>query len=148
MGKKKMKRLAELYSPIICFHSKEKYFPCSIEYFIRHCSVWNGKKELFGLYRIRKLPDEKFENITIKFNKEYKYGQTNEIDENEIKNVPYYFHFYETRTSYRIVYMFLFAYNGSKTFDIKHLVFDIRWALAHLMTLINTQKNLKKFYFL
>lgn len=126
MGKKKMKRLAELYAPIICFHSKEKYFPCSIEYFIKYCSIWNGKKELRVIKRCLKLPsDEKYKNISLKFNKKYKHGQTNEIHQNEIKNIPYYFYFYETKKSYRIVYIFIFPYNGSKTFNIKHVTFDI-----------------------
>lgn len=100
--------LAKKYSPIVFLHPEEKYFPCPIEDYVDNCSLWNSGKEVIplGEMNIEKLPltDEKW---NLKVSENYYTG------EEKLETVPYYVHIIEKDKVIQIIYVFIYAYNGS-----------------------------------
>jgi len=110
MGRKALEKIARDLAPVVFLHPEESYFPCTVEYYVRNCSLWDGKKEMVpeGRMSVRKLPTNPQDTSwTLNVPPEYREGESTDIND-----VPFYVNIVEKEDVYQIFYIFMYAYNG------------------------------------
>jgi|AACY02.16.fsa_nt_gi Plant protein of unknown function (DUF946). len=137
-------RLIYRYRPVVFLHSKEIYYPSSIEYILQNSSIYHNN------YRIPKQPTK--ENL-LKIEDEY--GLPLHIDiydtcwrgQSEVNNVPMYVHIYETDKYIVGQYVFIYPYNGPFKICCKEYG-SHQFDLEHISTFINKEtEEIDKIYF-
>lgn len=104
MDSKNVIDIVKSIMPLIYFHSKEAYFPESLDYYIQHSSLYQGKKEVLNSVSLNQLANEyKGENLVLK----------NDLKTGSFERAEVYVRFQELETYFRIVFFVFFSYNGS-----------------------------------
>jgi len=119
-----MDALIKKYSPVLYFHSNEKYFPCSIDWLLQYSTLvdFNTKTRISkptqkDLYDISKKYDFKRVGegeVILSFNEDVFRGQQ------PLTDVPCYVITREQNNNIYITYIFLYPFNGS--YEIAGLV--------------------------
>jgi hypothetical protein len=119
-----MEELIKKYSPILYFHSNEKYFPCSIDWLLNYSVLvdFNSKT------RINKPTQKDLYDNAKKYNFQrvgegeviLSYGEEVFRGQQPLTDVPCYVISREKNNKIYITYIFLYPYNGS--YDIAGLV--------------------------
>ena len=111
LSQQEQQLLAEKLCPIVYFHPDEKYFPCSVEYYLRNSDLYRGNVFL--------KPSPQKMDLTV-YNSSDDHLNIKEFTgmKAEIKipyTVPTYVFIQNDPTSglYRVCYSFLYCYNGA-----------------------------------
>ena len=112
-----LKKLIDHYSPIVYLHSKETYFPCSIEWLLDKSTLIDfnsntqikqpSQKDLYDISQKYNFTDKTDGSIILSFDKQYYTGQNN------LSDVPVYALSKIRDGKLYVTYIFLYAYNGS-----------------------------------
>lgn len=103
--------MAQKFAPVVYLHSEEDYFPCTIEYYCQHSSLWDGNECIIpdGRLNIKKLPtDPECSSWRLDVEKKAQRGE----DPRFLDNIPFYVNIVEKEDRYQIFYIFCYAYNG------------------------------------
>jgi hypothetical protein len=119
-----MEALINKFSPVLYFHSNEKYFPCSIDWLLKYSTLidFNTNTRIYNptqqdLYDISKKYDFKRVGegeVVLSFGEEVYRGQQ------PLTDVPCYVLYRELNNKLYITYIFVYPFNGS--YEIAGLV--------------------------
>lgn len=104
--------LADKYKPIVYLHPRENYYPCTIEWYLNKCSLWQNKNCIKSINTIttENIPNGSYTtNMDLHVEKEAREGYS----PSQVNNVPFYTHVSKNSDGdWQITYIFLYAYNG------------------------------------
>jgi len=105
--------IAEKFKPVVYLHPTENYFPCTIEWYLERCSLWEGKAELsrVGTLNTSNIPTGP---KTQKMNLDAEQSARPGMPKRALEQVPFYTHVNKNADGdWQIFYIFLYAYNGA-----------------------------------
>lgn len=111
----KVQDIVDKWTPIVYFHSEEKYFPCSIEWILQHSTLvdYNDdtkkspvtNRDLYENAKKYNFQGHNDGDVILSFDKSIYMGQS-------LSDAPCYAIFRTKDNKNYITYIFLFAYNG------------------------------------
>lgn len=102
------KQLAHIFAPVVWLHSKENFFPDSIDNYISKCSLWKNKEKIADNVSSNDIATiYSGEEYSLKIDSNHIHGNKN------LEQVPIYARIEELDTEIRLVYFFFYPYNGA-----------------------------------
>ena len=129
--------LIKRWSPVVYFHTEEKYFPCSIDWILKNSNNYKSQIQIYNDFINTKISNT---DIHIRFNKEFYKG------EKYFDNVPTYVYLSYRPNKIYIRYIFIHAYNGH--YNILNL-FNTgahEGDLEHIVVELNKDKKLNRVF--
>ena len=112
--------LAKKFCPIVYFHSDERYYPCSIEEYLKHCELWYKGIRLYKEGQIEELTPKYAQAQTLDNRRKW-HLETQFKNKKFNRRAPCYAKIDKDTTNrlIYITYIFFYAYNHGYGYKIR-----------------------------